>query len=291
MIDMISLDEEFSTTRLLTKEKPVIVNNPKDRFESVLFLPEAKNRKGEGGLRTRGYFKNRYEDKPLISIVTVVYNGEEFLEETILSVINQSYDNVEYIIIDGGSSDGTLDIIKKYEDRVDYWVSEQDAGIYDAMNKGIDASSGNGLLFLNAGDYFVSDVLNDNIIVPSFIKVKYKNFFGNYTDVKLKNYKSGLPNCHQGIIFENLKKKYNLEYKIAADYDFYLQHEYNIKLPILKVKGYIHYDNNGFSKKNAKIRDNEIADIIKSNFGLLFFLKFKIIIKIKDIIKMLIKNN
>jgi glycosyltransferase involved in cell wall biosynthesis len=70
---------------------------------------------------------------PLISIITVVYNSASTLEQTILSVINQTYKNIEYIIIDGGSTDGTVDIIKKYENHLAYWVSEPDKGIYDAM--------------------------------------------------------------------------------------------------------------------------------------------------------------
>ncbi len=80
------LDKNYSTTRLLTKEKPVIGNKPEDKFESVLFLPDGEDRKGEGGLRTQGYFKKSYEDKPLISIITVVYNGEKYLEQTIQSL-------------------------------------------------------------------------------------------------------------------------------------------------------------------------------------------------------------
>ena len=118
MTDILSLDEGYSTTRLLTQEKPKIINTSEDKFETVLFLPEGENRKGEGGLRTKGYFKKSFDDKPLISIITVVFNGEKYLEETIQSVINRTYSNVEYIIIDGGSSDGTLDIIKKYEDKI-----------------------------------------------------------------------------------------------------------------------------------------------------------------------------
>ena len=168
-------------------------NKPEDNFETVLFLPEGVGRKGEGGLRTKGYFKAgglipnapviasenpghcerseaiHHEDtspltpnpspesKPLITVVTVVYNGEKFLEETILSVINQTYDNVEYIIIDGGSTDGTHDIIRKYEHAIDYWVSENDEGIFDAMNKAVQCSHGGWIYFLNAGDAFFSN--------------------------------------------------------------------------------------------------------------------------------------
>ncbi|HAH56818.1 MAG TPA: glycosyltransferase, partial [Bacteroidales bacterium] len=85
-----------------------------------------------------------------MTVVTVVFNGVEFLEDTIKSVIGQTYDNVEYIIVDGGSKDGTLDIIKKYEYAIDYWVSEPDKGIYDAMNKAIDLGSGDWINFMNA---------------------------------------------------------------------------------------------------------------------------------------------
>ena len=150
-----SLNKEYSTTRLVTKGKPEIIKNTGDEFESVLFLPEGENKKGEGGLRTKGYFKKSYEDKPLISIITVVYNGDKYLEETVQSVLSQTYDNVEYIIIDGASTDGTIDIIRKYEDQIDYWVSERDKGMYDAMNKGIDAASGELINFMNAGDRLI----------------------------------------------------------------------------------------------------------------------------------------
>ena len=77
-----------------------------------------------------------------ISIITVVYHAADTIEQTIRSVVEQDYPNIEYIIIDGGSTDGTLDVIKKYEDRIAYWVSEPDKGIYDAMNKGLSAATG-----------------------------------------------------------------------------------------------------------------------------------------------------
>lgn len=98
--------------------------------------------------------------KPKITIITVSYNVVEEIESTIQSVINQSYDNIEYIIIDGGSKDGTVDIIKKYDDELTYWVSEPDGGIYYGMNKGIQKSNGDWLCFMNAGDRFAdNDVL------------------------------------------------------------------------------------------------------------------------------------
>jgi len=220
----------------------------------------------------------------VVSIITVVLNDMKGLEKTIQSMINQTYDNVEYIIIDGGSTDGTLDIIKKYEDKIDYWVSERDRGIYDAMNKGIDVASGNGLLFLNAGDYFVGKVLSKKIVIPCFLNVKYKNFFNKLVDVKIKNYKNGLPTCHQGILFENKKIHYDTSYKIASDYDFYLRHGYT-SLKFVISNGYIYYDNDGFSKVNELVRDKEISDIIYKNFSIFYSLLFQIKVKIKFLIK------
>ena len=104
------------------------------------------------------------ETDTLISVVTVSYNAVLTIEQTILSVINQTYPNVEYIIIDGGSTDGTVDIIKKYADKIAYWVSEPDKGIYDAMNKRWLKATGDFIQFLNAGDWFENEhVIEKNI--------------------------------------------------------------------------------------------------------------------------------
>lgn len=93
-------------------------------------------------------------NKPLISVITVTYNAEQYLERTIQSVRGQDYDAIEYIVIDGASNDGTIDIIRQYADDIDFWVSEADEGIYDAMNKAIDVASGEWINFMNAGDTF-----------------------------------------------------------------------------------------------------------------------------------------
>jgi len=98
----------------------------------------------------------------LISVITVVFNSKDLIRDTIESVLQQTYDRIEFIIIDGASTDGTADIIKEYDHRIDYWYSETDSGIYDAMNKGIRASTGDYLIFLNAGDTFATKcVLSD----------------------------------------------------------------------------------------------------------------------------------
>lgn len=118
----------------------------------------------EGGLRTRRMLKQDRADKPLVSVITVVFNGAATLEYTIQSVIGQSYDNIEYIVIDGGSTDGTADILRKYDDHIDCWVSERDAGIYDAMNKGIALAKGKYVGMLNADDYFADTSALEKIV-------------------------------------------------------------------------------------------------------------------------------
>ena len=117
-------------------------------------LPTVLRVRNEGGARMKGGEKVSTEGRPLVSVITVVFNGATTVEHTIRSVIEQSYDNVEHIIIDGGSTDATLRILHKYDEHIDYWVSENDMGIYDAMNKGITLANGDFIGMLNADDYF-----------------------------------------------------------------------------------------------------------------------------------------
>ncbi len=107
-----------------------------------------------GGKRFEKRLDRSRLHSPVFTVVTVIFNGAQDVERTILSVINQSYDDVEYIIIDGGSTDGTLDILRKYEYAIDYWISEPDKGIYDAFNKACRLITGQWTIFLGAGDVF-----------------------------------------------------------------------------------------------------------------------------------------
>ena len=106
----------------------------------------------KSGCRLNGQAPVRAAGKPVVSVITVVFNSVNLLERTIQSILNQTWPNIEHIIIDGGSKDGTVDIIRKYDDRIAYWISEPDGGLYDAMNKGLAAATGDFVWFLNSGD-------------------------------------------------------------------------------------------------------------------------------------------
>lgn len=116
---------------------------------------------------------------PVISIITVTYNAADLIETTIKSVLSQTYSAIEYIIIDGCSKDGTLDVIQKYKDKISYYVSEPDGGIYDAMNKGIKASHGNWINFMNAGDAFYNNNVVENVFQGRVFDNKVKVLYGD----------------------------------------------------------------------------------------------------------------
>lgn len=227
----------------------------------------------EGGLRNKGYFKKSYTDKPLISVITIVLNDEKFIAETIKSVLCQPYSNLEYIIIDGGSTDNTLNIIKKYDRSIDYWLSEKDNGIYDAMNRGCRLAYGSGIIFLNSGDKFVGNVFNHKPEIPSLLPCKiYEKYKANW-DKKISFAKYGMPTSHQAMIFKNKKIMYDLDYKYSSDYDYYIRNGMFLNLN-RDCQGYVLYDNSGISNKNKWKRNIETIIIIFKYFGLLQSIKF-----------------
>jgi glycosyltransferase involved in cell wall biosynthesis len=187
-------------------------------------------RYGEGGLR----IKNKKYKNPLFSIITVVYNGEKYLEKTIESVIKQKFKNFEYIVIDGGSTDNSVKIIEKFEKKIDYWVSEKDRGIYDAFNKGMRVSKGKFIGFINSDDIYKKNALKiiSNYIEKNqqadFIFGSVKKHWGvlyGYKPHKIK-YSWGFYSSHSTGFF--IKRKvaekvgfYNIKYKYHADYDYF----------------------------------------------------------------------
>jgi len=201
-------------------------------FKSYFKLPKSKKKRfGEGGRR---FNYNLKKTKPFFSIITVVYNNKKFLEKTIKSVLNQSFKNFEYIIIDGGSSDGSLEIIKKYDDNIDYWISEKDKGIYDAFNKGMMVSRGKYIGIINSDDIYLKNALK---IIHKYLiqKTSFDFIFGSvkkhwgilhgYKPEKIF-YSWGFYSSHSTGFF--LKKKaaklvglYNIKYKYHADYDYF----------------------------------------------------------------------
>ena len=177
--------------------------------------------------------KKNILDSPLISIITVCLNDGKYLEKTIKSVIEQTYSNIEYIIIDGGSTDNTIDIIKKYESKINYWSSESDKGIYDAMNKGVSLARGKWINFMNAGDTFYKS----NTIEKIFLKKKDKADF-IYGDREIiynmgfsrvekagevKNLWKGMVFSHQSLFTKSdvfKKYQFNVDNRIGADFEF-----------------------------------------------------------------------
>lgn len=177
-----------------------------------------------------------------VSIITVVYNGVKTIEQTILSVLEQTYTNIEYIIIDGQSTDGTQQIVEKYKDSIAYFVSEKDNGIYDAMNKGIERATGDIIGIINSDDWYVPDAVEKvvhyfNYNGADIVYGKAMNVFQNgreqlYPALPLEAiwYQMIVP--HPTVFVKRVTyQKYgafNLKYKLASDYDlllkFYVNH-------------------------------------------------------------------
>lgn len=222
MSELICLDERYSTTRMLNNPRPNIKSNVEN--QNSLFCPVGGESQGEGGLRKCGYFKTSLPNQPLITVVTVVFNGAKYLEETIQSVINQTYSNIEYIIIDGGSTDGTLDVLYSFDNQLDYWVSEPDAGIYDAMNKAIELARGQFIYHLNIGDQllcipvlFEESELKEVICIAGVVQTSANSFHIPSVDLRLRFHNTL---HHQGCFYRKTSNLfYDIHYKIFSDFD------------------------------------------------------------------------
>jgi len=222
---------------------------------------------------------------PLISIITIVFNNKDNLIKTIKSVREQTYKNIEYIIIDGGSTDGTADIIKENTDIIYKWVSEPDKGIYDAMNKGLRAATGDYVLYMNAGDEIYSPETLSKIIQPSD-KVDFYYGDTELTDTSGKSYGKrtlktppdnltwkkmidGMVVTHQSIIAKRvICPEYDLKYPYCADIDWTIKVLKKSKKTVNTKKILSKFLIGGYSRKNTIKSLKERYRILRTHFNI-----------------------
>lgn len=220
---------------------------------------------------------------PKISIITVVFNGENHIGRTIESVLNQGYEQIEYIIIDGKSTDATLEVIARY-DGIDQVISEPDTGLYDAMNKGLELASGDYVWFLNAGDQvFDKDTVEKMVYglrgMPDFIYGgtmiidEQQQEIGDRRlkapeNLNWKSFRQGMVVCHQSMIVKrDIAPQYNLDYRLSADIDWAIRAS--------KAAGHIHNSSlilsrfleGGLTRHNIKAGLKERFRIMTGYYG------------------------
>ncbi len=247
---------------------------------------------------------NIHHVHPKFSIITVTYNAGSVLEDTIQSVITQTYKNVEYIIVDGGSKDHTLDIIHKYREHIHTLVSEPDKGLYDAMNKGISLATGDYLCFLNAGDALHEDdtlfqmvhtltghKLPDVIYGETAIVDEEGHFLrmrrlSAPEELTWKSFKHGMLVCHQAFFARRDQvEPYDLAYRFSADFDWCIR--------VMKKSRVLHnthlvlidYLNEGMTTRNHKASLRERFHIMCHHYGTLSTLARHCWFLVRSIIK------
>ncbi|MBL4677228.1 MAG: glycosyltransferase [Mucilaginibacter sp.] len=223
--------------------------------------------------------------QPVLSVITIVYNNVRDIERTMLSVLNQTYPAIEYIVIDGASNDGTLDVVKKYEDRLAKLISEKDKGIYDAMNKGLAIATGDYVIFMNSGDEFYN---NDTVTKVFATTLDADIYYGETEMVNdareslgqrrhkapkkftWRGFKYGMSISHQAIyIKRSLVEPYDPRYKLSADIDWIIKAAKKAT-QIVRVDGYVaKYLVGGMSKAKHQQSLQERFDIMKRHYGLI----------------------
>ena len=229
-----------------------------------------------GGKWIKGIFKKIDKENPLISIITVTLNSQKYLEETLKSIFDQKYKNYELIIIDGKSNDKTLKIIKKNNNKIDYWISQKDKGIYDAFNKGLALARGQYIGFVNSDDVLTKNSLK--YLAHYHRSKKFDFLFGavkkhwgilhGYKKWKIK-FSWGFYSSHStGFFISNkaAKKvgKYNLKFKYHADWDYFYRMIIKKKLVGIssnKNELFGHFRRGGYSSNLTY--DNHVLETIK----------------------------
>ncbi len=226
---------------IIKKEKKSHYGKEKDKDKGK--DKDERKHKGEGKGKGKGKDKGKdltlNIDYPKVSVITVVLNGAAYIEQTVKSVIEQSYSNMEYIIIDGGSSDGTIDIIERFGDRISRVVSEKDSGISAAFNKGVRLASGDYVIMMNCSDYFYDSRAVEKL--AGYIKISAPDentvLYGgaviinrlggfNMCQASHENLLNDCSFCHQSVIMPRemlLNNKFDERLKYSMDYDLWLR--------------------------------------------------------------------
>lgn len=238
---------KHSTLKNITSSTPITY--PKLSVGKYLTYPDLTSKRcAQGGLRLANKFKRSLPDAPLVSVVTVCLNSLKTIGQCIQSILKQTYENIEYIVIDGVSKDGTVDFIKSYEEAIDYFVSEPDRGLYHAMNKGLELATGDYILILNSDDWYAEDCIESLVQAKVQGKADFVSALANYVDSSGKHlyvtrsipYDAGLllrnPLRHSTMLVSsaiyNNVGLYDEEYKIIADFHL---------IAIIFNKRYSHY--------------------------------------------------
>lgn len=222
-------------------------------------------------------------DLPTLSVITIVYNNVKDIERTMLSVLNQTYPNIEYIIIDGASTDGTKEVIEKYSSKLNLWISEPDKGIYNAMNKGLSFTNGDYVLFMNSGD----EIYDKNTVERVFSSQPNADIYYGETEMYDENWTSlgrrrhaipehftwrsfryGMTISHQAIyVKKSIIEPYNENYKLSADIDWIIKSAKKAKSSV-KVSGYVaKYLVGGISKQKHLASLKERFRIFQLHYG------------------------
>lgn len=221
--------------------------------------------------------------KPTLSVVTIVYNNVRDIEYTLQSVTNQSYPNIEYIVVDGLSNDGTMDVIQRYAADIDLLISEKDQGIYDAMNKGLARATGDYIIFINSGDEF----MDSQTVEKVFATAEDADIY--YGETKLidenrqilgdrrhrtpehfnwKSFQYGMNICHQAIyIKRSLTSAYDRQYQLSADIDWVIKAAKKAKTIVNTHQYVARYLVGGMSQKRHRQSLNERYAIFKKHYG------------------------
>ncbi len=235
--------------------------------------------------------------QPKLSVITIVYNNVRDIERTLLSVLNQTYPNIEYIVVDGASTDGTLELLKKYEYKLSKLITEKDQGIYDAMNKGLALATGDYVLFMNSGD----ELYAPDTVEKIFAAEPDADIYSGETEMSdehwrslgrrrhqaperftWKSFRFGMSVSHQAIyIKRSLTEPYDLQYQLSSDIDWVIKCAKKAK-KITRVADYVaKYLVGGMSKKRHRQSLKERFQIFSKHYGLIPNLVNHLIIAVK----------